>query len=438
MYTPEDKFKKKNILIYGFGKSGRACFNYLKQNNNIWIYDDKIFSLSKNLDIFFIKKKKIFSKKIDFIVISPGININKCGLKKYIKKNKKKIISELDIFYAHNVMNKKITITGTNGKSTTSKLLYEILIKHNKDARLVGNIGSPMLEEKNITKNTIFVIEASSYQIEYSKYFKTNFAVILNISPDHLERHGKFKNYVRSKFKLILNQQKNNIAFIEQNNLYLEKELKLNKIKSKIIKVNNNISKNISKKIINPYFKNINNIKNLKFVLEISRKLNLKINRILEVVNQFKGLDFRQQILFKNKKLTVINDSKSTTFSSTHNLLKSYKNIYWILGGMGKKGDKFNLNKKYFTNIVTAYIYGKNKSFFIKNLKNKIKYKTFGNLKKALEKTLLDTKKNHLFPKNIILSPAAASFDQFKNFEHRGHYFNNLVKKLSLIKKINV
>ncbi len=221
-----NQFNNQNILIYGFGKSGRACFKYLRKNNKIEIYDDKKYSIPKNLKKNSINKAKLSSVNFDIIVVSPGIDINKCSIKKYLSKNKSKIISELDIFYLNNIKNKKITITGTNGKSTTSKLLYDILKKHGKDVRLAGNIGNPLLSEKNIKPKTVFVIEASSYQIEYSKYFKTDFAVILNISPNHLERHGTFKNYIKSKFKLIKSQKKNSFAFVEKNNNFLKKELK--------------------------------------------------------------------------------------------------------------------------------------------------------------------------------------------------------------------
>ena len=249
-----NQFNNQNILIYGFGKSGRACFNYLKKNNKIKIYDDKKSSIPNKLKKKSINKTKLISIHFDRIVVSPGIDISKCTIKKYLSKNKNKIISELDIFYLNNKKNKKITITGTNGKSTTSKLLYDVLKKHGKDVRLVGNIGNPLLSEKNIRISTIFVIEASSYQIEYSKYFKTDFAIILNISPDHLERHGTFKNYVNSKFRLIKSQKKNAFAFIEKNNFVLKEKLKKNKINSKIIKVNLKISNKIKKKIKNPYF----------------------------------------------------------------------------------------------------------------------------------------------------------------------------------------
>ena len=431
-----NQFNNQNILIYGFGKSGRACFKYLRKNNKIEIYDDKKSSISKNLKKNSINKTKLTSVNFDRIVVSPGIDINKCTLKKYLSKNKSKIISEMDIFYLNNIKNKKITITGTNGKSTTSKLLHDILKKHGKDVRLVGNIGNPLLSEKNIKPLTIFVIEASSYQIEYSKYFKTDFAIILNISPNHLERHRTFKNYIKSKSRLIKSQKKNSFAFIEKNNNFLKEELKKNKINSKIIKVNLKISNKIKKKIKNPYFENKNNLNNLKFVLEISKKLKLKNQKIFKVVNSFKELNFRQQILYKNKKLLIINDSKSTNFSSSINLLESYKNIYWLVGGRFKKGDNFVLNKKYYKNI-NAYIFGKRKIFFVKNLINKIKYKTFDNIKRALVEIIIDAKKSNLSPVNIIFSPSAASFDQFSNFEERGKNFNYLVRKLKIISKIN-
>ena len=431
-----NQFNNQNILIYGFGKSGRACFKYLRKNNKIEIYDDKKSSIPKNLKKNSINKTKLTSVNFDRIVVSPGIDINKCTLKKYLSKNKSKIISEMDIFYLNNIKNKKITITGTNGKSTTSKLLHDVLKKHGKDVRLVGNIGNPLLLEKNIKPKTIFVIEASSYQIEYSKYFKTDFAIILNISPNHLERHRTFKNYIKSKSRLIKSQKKNSFAFIEKNNNFLKEELKKNKINSKIIKVNLKISNKIKKKIKNPYFENKNNLNNLKFVLEISKKLKLKNQKVFKVVNSFKQLNFRQQILYKNKKLLIINDSKSTNFSSSINLLESYKNIYWLVGGRFKKGDNFVLNKKYYKNI-NAYIFGKRKKFFVKNLINKIKYKTFDNIKRALVEIIIDAKKNNLSPVNIIFSPSAASFDQFSNFEERGKNFNYLVRKLKIISKIN-
>ena len=436
MNKEEFQFKNKKILIYGFGISGKACFKHLNRNNNTFIYDDNLKLTTNKYKTKILNQKKISQHNFNYIVVSPGIDLKKCLLNKYLKKNKKKIISELDVFYLENKKNLKITITGTNGKSTTSKLLYEIIKNHKRDVRLVGNIGNPILLEKRVNPKTIFVIEASSYQIEYSKYFKTDIAAILNISPDHLERHGNIKKYVQSKFKLIKNQKKGSLSFIEKRSKYLDSEIKNNKIKSKIIKISNLFPKILKKKIKNNYFNNQNNINNLKFILEISKKLKLNKKIIIKTINLFKGLKYRQQIIFNNKKLQIINDSKSTSFASSINLIKSYKNIYWLVGGKYKKGDKFILDKKYYKNI-KVYIYGSKSNFFQNQFKNKIKYKIFNNIKKALLKIIEDSKNDNLSKKIILFSPSAASFDQFKNFEERGKYFNSQIKTIKFIKKIN-
>ena len=430
MFNLNDNLKNKKFLIYGYGKSGHAAYNYLKKNNKILIYDD-----NKKLNKFFISLKKIQLTEFDYIVLSPGIDINNCKLKNYIKKNKKKIITDLDIFYLNNPNNLKITITGTNGKSTTAKLLFNILKDQNKEVILAGNIGIPILSKSKIKPDTIFVIEASSYQIDYSQYFKTDYAFILNISPDHLERHKSIQKYTHAKFKLILNQNKNFYAFVE-NNKYLNREIKKYKVKSKIIKVNENNEK-IKKLISNSYFDNINNLKNLSFILEFVKKYKLNRSKLLKTVNLFKGLNFRQQIIYKSKFVTIINDSKSTSFSSSINLLKSYKNIFWIVGGLAKKGDKFELPTKYYKNI-KGYIFGKDKNFFKKKLNSKILSTSYENLENILKRIAEEIKLNKNKHSYILFSPSAASFDKFKNFEDRGHYFNYLIKKIKFIRKINV
>ena len=428
-------FNNKNLLIYGFGISGQACFNYLKKNNQVRIYDDSPWKLNEKYKKYYLSKNLVLKSKYDYLILSPGININKCSLKKYIKKNKNKIINELDIFYFHYPKNKKITITGTNGKSTTAKIIYDVMKKSKRDVRLVGNIGKPLLNEINVNKKTEFVIEASSYQIDYSKYFKTDFAIITNISPDHLDRHKTFLNYAKVKFKLIKKLEEKGIAIIKKNNFFLEKFIKNNYLTNKIIRISSKPEKKFIRKIKNNYFKNLNNLENLNFCIKISKYLNLKESIILKSINSFNGLPFRQQIIFDNKNLLIMNDSKSTSFSSTVNHLKNYKNIFWILGGIPKIGDKFVLEKKFFRNI-KAYIYGENSNFFIKILKKKINYKIYKNLSNLVDNLIIDIKADKK-KKNIIFSPASASFDQFKNFEKRGEYFNFIIKNKNFINRVN-
>ena len=419
-------FKNKKILIYGFGKSGISCFKFLKVNNICTIYDDN----KKNIPFEFrnklINSRKLLNIKFDFIILSPGIDINKCRISSYLKKNRSKIITELDVFEISYPNINKITITGTNGKSTTSKLLYELLKTNKMDVRLTGNIGYPILMEKRIKKNTIFVIEASSYQLDYSKFFRSKYSVILNLSPDHLERHGTFKNYAKAKFKIVKSQNKNDYTFIDNESSFLNKLVKKNHIKSKIKKVKFLKYKKYFRQINNIYFKNSSNKKNLCFIFSIAKILKINLKTVISTANRFKGLNYRQQIIHNSKKLLIINDSKSTSFSSTVPLLESYKNIYWILGGIAKKGDKLQLNKKYFLNI-KAFVYGKDRNLLVNSMPNKIIYRSSSTLKNILI-NLNNKIKNDNKKKVILFSPSAASFDQFKNFEERGKFFNQNIK----------
>ena len=430
MPNSKNIFFKKKILIYGLGKSGLSAYKFLKKSNKVYLYDDKkIKSKSKEIKKKTVSYNKIIDKNFDNIIISPGIDIKKCQLRIFLNKNLKKINTDLDIFFSLHDKNKSITITGTNGKSTTAKVLYEILRSQKLDVRLVGNIGNPILLEKKITNKTIFVIEASSYQLEYSKLFSTNIAAILNISPDHLERHKSLKNYIKAKFRLLKNQTNKDYAILNTINPFINQEIRTKKFLSKIIKINKKIKISLLKRIYNPYFMTSGNKENLAFIFEIAKILKIKDENIIEILNNFNGLKYRQQIIFKSKNLTIINDSKATSFSSSVSLLKSMSNVYWIVGGLAKKGDKFLLSRTSCKNF-SAYIFGKDKNFFIKEFKKVMKYQSFINLKILIKKVFFDIKnsknKNH---KNIVFSPASASFDSFKNFEDRGKYFNNLIKE---------
>ena len=426
-------FFDKKILIYGLGLSGNSCLQYLQKKNKVKIYDDNSSLKNKENKKYFLDKKNILKNKFDYIVLSPGIDINKCELKTYLLKNLNKIITELDIFYLSYPDNTKITITGTNGKSSVCLMLYKIFKSKRLDIRLVGNIGKPPLRELNIKKKTIFIIEASSYQIFYNRYFKTNYGVILNLGIDHLERHGNIKNYANAKIKLLYEQEKNNFSFIEKDNVLINKNIISSDIKSKIIKISYNKYSFFKKKIKNNYLLDDNSLKIIHFIYQISKLFKIADNKIFKSMNTYKGLKFRKQVIYNNSNLKIINDSKSTSFSSTIGLLSNYKNIYWIVGGKFKKYDKFNLNYEYCKNI-TAYIFGLNKKFFVNQFENKIKFKYIKNLEKVIL-TIKKDIKNDNKKKIVLFSPAAASFDQFKNFEHRGRYFNSLIKKIGLYGK---
>ena len=430
MIKNKNIFLGKKILIYGLGRSGVSSYKFLRNKADLYLFDDNLkkdIKLKSNLRLNTLKE--ISKINFDKIIVSPGIDISKCKLSKTLKKNSSKIYTDLDIFYSF-YKNKSITITGTNGKSTTAQILYEVLEDQKYDVRLIGNIGNPALSEKKITKHTIFVIEASSYQLEYSQIFSSKYAVILNIAPDHIERHKNLKNYITAKFKLLVSQPNYATAFINKNDPLITKKIDNSNLKQKIIKIDSKKSNKIYNQIKNEYFLSSGNKENLSFVLKILKifKLNNKI--LLKTLNKFKGLKYRQQIIFKNKNLTIINDSKSTSFASSENLLKNLNYVYWILGGIPKKSDQFKLSKKHCKNF-KAFIFSKHHKEFKKNLKNKIIVKNSKDLKDILNEIFLDIKKKKLEKNIILFSPAGASFDNFKNFEDRGLYFNKLIKKFT-------
>ena len=345
----------------------------------------------------------------------------------YFKLNKKKIYTDLDVFFTF-FKNKCITITGTNGKSTTAKILYEVLKDQKKDVRLIGNIGNPPLNEKKISKNTIFVIEASSYQLDYSQLFSSKYSIILNIKPDHLERHKTLQNYVDAKFKLLDSQSKSCLAFVKSDDLLILRKLKTKKFNCKIIKVNTKKNYSDFLEVKNKYFLTESNRENLSFIIELAKKLKLKNYLLQKTIKNFKGLKYRQQIILQKKNLTIINDSKSTSFSSSVGMFKKASNILWLLGGIYKKGDKLELKKKDLSNV-TAFVYGENKNLFNKQLRSKVKFKNYINLEDAVKNVFSIIKTKRSIKYTILFSPCAASFDSFKNFEERGLYFNRLVKR---------
>jgi UDP-N-acetylmuramoylalanine--D-glutamate ligase len=424
------KYQNKKIAVYGMGKTGYSAVKTLKKlkaKTFCWDDNKKIRDTIK----FFFKLNKFWLKKdtIDYILISPGIDIHKCKIKKFLLKNKKKIITDLDLFFEMNKNELIISITGTNGKSTTCKILEKILKTAKYNVKTLGNIGNPILSYKKDNKKYVFILEVSSYQLQYSKVFRSNHAAILNISPDHLERHKSITNYIKVKSKIFLAQSSSDYSYINKSNKhykFIKSWYKKKQIKSHLNEIKKYESRDILKKIKNKYFESGGNIENLNFAYKISKNLKINDQIILKAINNFTGLPHRQETVFANKKLLCINDSKATSYDACLQSLLNYNKIYWIVGGLPKRKDFFNL-KKVKKKIIKAYIIGKKPNFFIKQLKNKIPFVNSTNLESAISKIYKDLKKSKNKKNTILLSPAAASYDQFNNFESRGNYFKKEV-----------
>jgi UDP-N-acetylmuramoylalanine--D-glutamate ligase len=278
--------------------------------------------------------------------------------------------------------------------------------------------------ELKVKKNSYVIIEASSFQLARSKFINPDFAFLLNITNDHLDWHGNFLNYTNSKLKIFRLQKKKQFAIL---NSKLIKFFKKKKFISQLVIPSEKKYKKIKYKIKNHYLKLSINDENMSFVFAFSKLLKIREAEFTRTINSFIGLPHRYEIFLKKKNVIFINDSKATSFESSKFALSNSKNVYWILGGLPKKNDKIVLSgiKK---NIVKGYLIGKNVNFFKKQIKNKINFSITNNLKKTIIEILKDINSTNTKYNTILLSPAAASYDQFLNFEKRGDEFKKLSK----------
>ena len=429
-----EQCSKKKFLVFGLGISGDATLSQLKKNNaNVECWDDnkKLREKFKNK---YQVNKNWFKSSYDFVVISPGINIYSHPKKLFFHKNKKRIITDLDLFCGSIKDEKVIMITGTNGKSTMSKLIYDLLKKSKKKVYIGGNYGTPVLDLPYKEKSAIFVLELSSYQLDYSSRLPTSVSILLNVSPDHIERHKSFNKYISAKLRIFKGLTKTGVGFLDLSNdkqSKIFKVLKSEKYDQRNIKlIKKNIHHNLKDNLISVSLKG-NHFKNCLYItLQIAKLFKISKNIYLKTIKDFKGLPHRQEIIKIKNNLTFINDSKATNFSSTAVALNNYKNIHWIVGGLAKSKDKIMINK-FKKSILSTYIMGRNINFFLKQIKNKVKYNICHSLENAFLSALNEVKKHPNLKQVILLSPSAASFDQYKNFEHRGNTFKQLVKKYS-------
>ena len=415
-------FKNHSFLVYGLGLTGKSVINFFKKNDikNYKVWDDKNFHLYKS------KRPKNLGKTLketNHIVLSPGISLKGSKNRIKLKKYKNKIITDLDLIFLLKNFSQSVVVTGTNGKSTTCKIIDHVLKKNGYKTLLGGNIGTPILNLE-VKKNNFLIIEASSFQLAYSKYVSPDYAILLNITNDHIDWHGSMRNYINSKFKIFERQKKSQYSFLNKD---FKHEFNKRRFLGKLNIPNIYKYKKIKSYIKNPYLKLDINDENMCFVYSLTKLLKISFKSFCRSLNSFKGLPHRYEIFLKRNNCTFINDSKATSFEATKFALKNTKNIYWIVGGLPKKNDKFYL-KNLKKNIIKSYIIGKNINFFKNQLKNKIKLMISKSLKNSLIQIFRDIRLFNYKDNFILLSPAAASFDQFLNFEKRGEKFKQLSK----------
>lgn len=425
------RFKYKNILVYGLGDSGRAVIKILREKHAfVSFFDDNI----KYWDYVGFEREPQ-NKDYDLVIISPGIKCLDNPLLQTFKDKKIPVISELDFAYLLN-KGKIIAITGTNGKTTVSMLTHKILKTAGYDAFLCGNIGLPFSSVcEKTTKESVVVCEVSNFQLETSKYFRPNVACILNIKPDHLDRHGSFDEYKRVKGKIASQMKKHDVLILnlddeEAKRMVLHKRYQyFSKFPIKkgiyVAKGFIHINRKPVLSLENIKLKGEKNLENVLASVSICSHFNVFPKDFAEAVSNFSPASHRIEFVGQKNGVTFIDDSKATNVASTVACVEAFKDesIILLMGGLGKEIDYselFSLGYK----IKEVVCFGKDRNS-IQSCANKFGYTTsnFEKFEQAVSYCKTVAEKGDY----VLLSPACASFDEFSGYAERGDKFKNLV-----------
>ncbi|MGL5356084.1 MAG: UDP-N-acetylmuramoyl-L-alanine--D-glutamate ligase [Cetobacterium sp.] len=432
----------KKAIVFGAGISGIGSQKTLeKMGYKVYLVDDKTaISSEKGIEILETEKIEIFIK-------SPGVPYTYL-VERALELNIE-VVDDIELGYRYKTLNaikgKIIAITGTNGKTTVTSKISELLEAAGFKSKVCGNIGFSFSE--TISENPdldFYVLEASSYQLENIKEFKADIALVVNLSPDHLTRYKDLDHYYDTKFNIGKNQKEKEYFLVNTSCSEILK--RLDKVSGKKIFVgmtSSNFEEKTylkSEKIIYDSqiiletslasLKGKHNLENMLFIVTVGKILNISTAIIREFLYSTKNLEHRMENFFKYGEVEFINDSKGTNIDSTKFAVEAFQNPILICGGFDKKLDLTPLEELIKKNVKEVYLIGdisdKIEEGLIKINYPSTKIFNLKNLESALKELKSKLKKNE---KEIILfSPSTSSFDQFKNFEERGKIFKELVK----------
>lgn len=437
-------FKNKKIFILGMARSGYNVAKLLYKNNEIVITDkndqdeEKVREL-ESLGVKFIKTDKpldIFNASFDMVIKNPGvmpfhellIEANKLNIPIY---------NEMEVAFHFLPKNIKIIgVTGSNGKTTTTTIIYELLKKMNISVVLGGNIGFPLSEVIPLIKNgDVLLLEISDHQLINFKDFKTDISVLTNLCQTHLDYHGNYENYKKVKHNIFNHHTEKDIAIINQNNLDsmdITKDIKSKKeyFNGKDAFIKDDFIFIKDEKIININdikIKGQHNYENIMAALLVINEFGINKDIIKDFFMNFNGVEHRIEFVCQKDNLKFYNDSKATNPTSTITALDSFnEDIYLILGGM-QRNQNFHELDNHLKNVKKIYAIGQVTDEVFDYAKEvNINSEKCYTLSKAMEMIKNDNLNNGV----VLLSPASASWDQYDKFETRGDEFKNLAKTI--------
>ena len=457
-------FQGQTLAVFGLGRTGiTAALSLTKGGADVWAWDDNEAARKAAAQQGVAVKDLNEADWSEFsaLVLSPGVP-DKLPVPHWTAEKANAadvpIICDIEIFAREVAARpesqrpKIIAITGTNGKSTTTALINYVLSACAKDAEMGGNIGRGVLDLDKMHAGKYYVIELSSYQLERTQSLRADAAVFLNLSPDHLERHGTMDAYEAAKTRIFDNQSAADTAVIGVDNPETKRLFSELKVKNgrRIIPISAKKSLGRGVSVMNgKLYCNLSgkcheicdlsqakalegkhNHQNAAAAYAAVQSLGIDPKAIGEAILSFPGLAHRMETIGSAGPVRFVNDSKATNADAAMQALKSYDNIFWVAGGVAKAGGVEPL-ADYFPNITKAYLIGEAAPDFHKTLtKKKVEHKVSGTLEKAILCATRDAMQSGKPNPIVLLSPACASFDQFKNFETRGDAFREQASRI--------
>jgi len=443
------------ILVLGSGESGVGSALLAKSKGlSVFVSDSSL--IEKNYKELLLKNDIQFEENgheqvnklnVDYVIKSPGIPETAAIIKQLTNKQIQ-IISEIE-FASKFTDATIIGVTGSNGKTTTTTMIYEILKSENADVDIAGNIGISFASKVAASNTKNYVLELSSFQLDGIIDFNPHIAIMTNLSPDHLDRYNNsFENYINSKFNILKNQSEKDYFIYDLEDVNIVEFIKNNihKIKSNLLpfsttKTIDSVTYLEDKNIISIINKNkiimptnnfpligTHNLKNAMAATTVANLLKIRKETIRKSLEHFQAVEHRLEHVLKINKVNYINDSKATNVNAAYYALDSMQSsTVWIVGGI----DKGNKYEELFTLVnekVKAIIcLGKDNNKIFENFENLVEYITeVKSMSEAVKEAYSIAKSND----NVLLSPACASFDLFKNYEDRGEQFKAEVRKL--------
>ncbi len=437
--------KGKHYAVVGMGKTGRATAAALRDSGaKVVTWDDKNAGPDET------HYDKWDWAALDAIVMSPGIawyypQMHPIAL--LAKQHEVPFIGDIELLYLAQPEAKYIAITGTNGKSTTTTLIAHILEKNGVKSAVGGNLGTPVLDLPELGAGGTYVLELSSYQLDLVHTTRFQIALLLNLSPDHIDHHGSMERYIAAKKHIFDRQTKKDVAIIgvdDELSDALAKEMRALKRQCVIpVGTTGKLASGIhvAGGILTNSFALMEHAADLRSIKALQGQHNwqnaaaayaacfahgLTHEQITGAMQSYPGLKHRMQWLGELRGVQFVNDSKATNADAAEKALKTYDNIYWIAGGVAKEGG-IELLRPYFGKIKHAYLIGEAAEQFKDTLKGTPTTMS-GTLDAAFAQALADAKPGSA----IVLAPACASFDQYANFEVRGDAFVALFEKAKM------